>query len=147
MSLGKQSYIRVFLKYYNLQVRDDMQFLELFKVADVANDSVESQPSHKAVFRTISNLDCKNIGQFATRVAIVVPKVKCDKGTTVSASEIIRETACHPALVNYNILRRRVCMTVCPKTFKQLYARVVIRHCHWQHPPLSLNLNFHLVYF
>jgi hypothetical protein len=87
------------------------------KVADVANDSVESQPSHKAVFRTISNLDCKNIGQFATRVAIVVPKVKCDKGTTVSASEIIRETACHPALVNYNILRRRVCMTVCPKTF------------------------------
>lgn len=87
------------------------------KVTDCANDSVESQPSHKAVFRTISNLDCKNIEQFATRVAIVVPKVKCDKGTTVSASDIIRETACHPALVKYNILKRRVCMTVYPKTF------------------------------
>lgn len=87
------------------------------KVTDGTNERVESQPSHKAVFRTISNLDCKNIGQFATRVAIVVPKVKCDKGTTVSASEIIRETACHPAHVDYNILRRRVCMTVYPKTF------------------------------
>ncbi|XP_052084795.1 serine-rich adhesin for platelets-like [Mytilus californianus] len=72
-------------------------------------ENFEMRNDHSSVFRTISD-ETKLIKPFETRVAIVVPRVKCDKGTVVYANDIVKETKWDVAFDYYNIFRRRMCM-------------------------------------
>ncbi|XP_063437310.1 serine-rich adhesin for platelets-like [Mytilus trossulus] len=72
-------------------------------------ENTDMRNDHSSVFRTISN-ETKQVKPFETRVAIVVPRVKCDKGTVVYAKDIVEETKWDSAFDYCNIFRRRTCM-------------------------------------
>ncbi|VDH93154.1 Hypothetical predicted protein [Mytilus galloprovincialis] len=72
-------------------------------------ENTDMRNDHSSVFRTISN-ETKQVKPFETRVAIVVPRVKCDKGTVVYANDIVEETKWDSAFDYCNIFRRRMCM-------------------------------------
>lgn len=89
---------------------------------DEPNENLDNECGYNEQ-RLVKAVDCTQTARFRTisenskvddissvNISIVVPKVKCDKGIVVTASEILRETKWEPISSIGSILRRRVCL-------------------------------------